>query len=154
MRISGAHAIIYSTNPDLDRDFLRDVLKFPSVDVGGGWLIFALPPAEVAVHPSEKNNVHELYLMCDDVEALVAALKKQSVPCSAVREERWGRVVQVTLPAGGTLGMYQPAHARPQAVPTSQSPVRPAPRPPRKPARATSRTKRATKRRPGRTRRP
>ena len=124
MLVSGAHAIISSTDPSLDRAFLRDVLELPHVDVGSGWLIFALPPAEVAVHPSEQNNVHELYLMCDDIEALVSALKERDVPCTTVRQEAWGRLVHVTLPAGGKLGIYQPTHARPNAVDRSEPPVR------------------------------
>jgi len=80
--ITGAHTIIYSQNPEADRAFLRDVLKFPFVDVGHGWLIFGLPPAEVAVHPSEKNDVHEFYLMCDDVDALVADLTARGTECA------------------------------------------------------------------------
>ena len=150
MHITGAHAIIYSTNPSLDRAFLRDVLEFRHVDLGDGWLIFALPPAEVAVHPSEKNAVHELYLMCDDIEALLSNLKTQGVACSAVREERWGRLVQVTLPAGAALGFYQPKHARPNAAPTNGPAARTARRPRRTAARAKSR---ATKRPRARSRR-
>src|SRR3979409_1661119 len=76
--ITGAHSIIYSKNPEADRDFLRDGLRLTHVDVGGGWLIFGLPPAEVAVHPSEENNQHEFYLMCDDIEAFVAQMKDGS----------------------------------------------------------------------------
>ncbi len=102
--LTGAHSIIYSTNPDADRAFLRDVLALPSVDVGDGWLIFGLPPAEVAVHPSSKNDVHELYLMSDDVEAFVAEI------------QGWGLLTQVTLPGGGKLGIYQPRHARLRAM--------------------------------------
>lgn len=111
--INGAHSIIYSTNPEADRAFLRDVLKLPSVDVGHGWLIFGLPPAEVAVHPSDKNNIHEFYLMCDDVEALVSEMKKHNVSCTAVQNLGWGLLTQITLPGGGKLGIYQPRHARP-----------------------------------------
>jgi hypothetical protein len=111
--IIGAHSIIYSANPEADRVFLRDVLNLPNVDVGGGWLIFGLPPAEVAVHPSSKNDVHEFYLMCDDVEALIAEMRKQEVDCSPVQNQGWGLLTQVTLPGGGKLGIYQPRHARP-----------------------------------------
>ena len=111
--INGAHSIIYSTNPEADRAFLRDVLKLPSVDVGHGWLIFGLPPAELAVHPSDKNNVHEFYLMCDDVEAFVAEMTKHNVSCTPVQNLGWGLLTQVTLPGGGKLGIYQPRHARP-----------------------------------------
>ena len=114
--INGAHSIIYSTNPDADRAFLRDVLKLPHVDVGHGWLIFGLPPAEVAVHPSETNGVHALYLMCDDVEALVAEMKRHAVVCGAIQNQAWGLVAQLTLPGGGQLGVYQPRHARPEPM--------------------------------------
>src|SRR5512146_2918857 len=113
--IVGAHSIIYSRNPEADRAFLRDVLNLPSVDVGGGWLIFGLPPAEVAVHPSEVNDVHEFYLMCDDVKALVLQMKKARVACSEVQKQDWGMLVQVSLPGGGKLGIYEPRHARPKA---------------------------------------
>jgi hypothetical protein len=114
--ITGAHSIIYSTNPEADRAFLRDVLCFPHVDVGGGWLIFGLPPAEMAVHPSDRNDVHEFYLMCDDIEGLIADLAKRAVPCTAVQSERWGLLTHVTLPGGGKLGIYQPRHPRPKAM--------------------------------------
>ena len=120
--ITGAHAIIYSKNPDADRAFLRDVLKLTNVDVGGGWLIFGLPPAEVAVHPSDKNDVHELYLMCDNVEAFVADMQKHNVVCDAVKDEGWGVLTHLTLPGGGKLGVYQPRHARPQPM-SAESPV-------------------------------
>src|SRR5438094_8347357 len=96
----GSHSIIYSKNPEADRAFLRDVLKLTHVDVGHGWLIFGLPPAEVAVHPSEKNNVHELYLMCDDIEAFVAEMKAHAVACAAVQDQGWGLLSQLTLPGG------------------------------------------------------
>jgi hypothetical protein len=114
--IIGAHSIIYSANPDADRTFLRDILKFPNVDVGDGWLIFGLPPAEVAVHPSNKNNVHEFYLMCDDVEAFVAAMKEHNIACSSIQNQGWGLLTQLTLPGGGTIGAYEPRHARPKAM--------------------------------------
>ena len=114
--IVGAHSIIYSTKPDADRVFLRDVLKLPHVDVGGGWLIFGLPPAEVAVHPGDKNNVHEFYLMVDDVEALIAEMKKRNIACGPVHNQGWGLLTQITLPGGGKLGVYQPRHARPKAM--------------------------------------
>ena len=82
--ITGAHSIIYSKNSEADRVFFRDVLKLTSVDVGDGWLIFGLPPAEVAVHPSDKNDIHDFYLMCDDVEAFVSDMKKHSIQCGPV----------------------------------------------------------------------
>ena len=113
---TGAHSIIYSTNPDADRAFLHDVLALPSVDVGGGWLIFGLPPSEVAVHPSNQNDLHELYLMCDDVEAFVAAMKRRNADCAPVENQGWGLLTRVTLPGGGKLGVYQPRHERPKAL--------------------------------------
>ncbi len=112
----GAHSIIYSKSPDADRAFLRDVLALPSVDVGDGWLIFGLPPAEVAVHPSDENDVHEFYLMCDDVGALRESLLARNVSCEPVQNRGWGLLVQVALPGGGKLGIYQPRHARPRPV--------------------------------------
>lgn len=114
--IIGVHSIVYSRKPEADRAFLRDVLELPNVDAGGGWLIFGLPPAEVAVHPSGKNDIHELYLMCDDVEALVAGMKKRRVSCAPVRDLGWGLLTQLKLPGGGRLGIYQPRHARPKTM--------------------------------------
>jgi len=114
--IVGAHSIIYSKKPDADRAFLRDVLKLPNVNVGGGWLIFGLPPAEVAVHPGDKNDIHEFYLMVDDVEALTGEMKKRNIACGPVRNQGWGLLTQITLPGGGKLGVYQPRHARPKAM--------------------------------------
>jgi hypothetical protein len=113
--IVGAHSIIYSTNPEADRAFLRDVLNLTGIDVGGGWLIFGLPPAELAVHPSSRNDVHEFYLMCDDVEALMAEMTKRQVACSPVQNQGWGLLTHVSLPGGGKLGIYQPRHARPKS---------------------------------------
>jgi hypothetical protein len=111
--ITGAHAIIYSRNAEADRGFLRDILKFPYVDVGHGWLIFGLPPAEVAVHPSDENERHELYLMCDDISSVTRSLQEHGIECSALHQERWGIVTRVSLPGGGRLGIYQPRHPRP-----------------------------------------
>ncbi len=114
--ITGAHSIIYSVNPEADRAFLRDVLKLTHVDVGHGWLIFGLPPAEVAVHPSDENGVHEFYLMCDDLEAFIAELKRHEIACDPVQDLRYGLVTQLVLPGGGKLGVYQPRHARPEPM--------------------------------------
>ena len=114
--IVGAHAIIYTKDAEADRAFLRDVIGLSSVDVGGGWLIFALPPSEVALHPSERNDVHELYLMCDDVDALIAEMSAKKVRCSKIQEEQWGRLTEVALPGGGKVGVYQPLHARPRSA--------------------------------------
>ena len=111
--IIGAHAIVYSKDAGADRAFLRDVLELPGVDAGDGWLIFGVPPAEVAIHPSDENDVHELYLMCDDVEALVAKLRERGVACAPVENRGWGLATRLTLPGGGKLGVYQPSHPRP-----------------------------------------
>lgn len=114
--ISGAHAILYSRDAEADRNFLRDVLKLTHVDVGHGWLIFGLPPSEVAVHPSEGEAHHELYLLCDDVQEFVKAMTAQGIACGPVENPRWGLITQVTLPGGGKLGVYQPLHPRPEPV--------------------------------------
>jgi len=114
--ITGAHSIIYSRNPDADRALLRDVLGLPHVDVGGGWLIFGLPPAEVAVHPSDENDVHELFLMCDDIKAFASAMGKRNIDCGPVLDRGWGLLAELTLPGGGKLGVYQPRHARPKSA--------------------------------------
>jgi catechol 2,3-dioxygenase-like lactoylglutathione lyase family enzyme len=110
--IDGAHVVLHSRDADADRAFLREVLGFPHVDGGGGWLIFKLPPAEVAIHPTEGQGGHELFLMCDNVEATVAELIAKGVPCAPVSEERWGRRTSLTLPGGGDLGLYEPRHPR------------------------------------------
>ncbi len=111
--ITGAHAIIFSTQPEADRAFLRDVLHLPNVDAGEGWLIFALPPAEMAVHPYKRNNVHRLYLMCDDIKSFIAEMQQQNVACDELTEPEWGVLTEISLPGGGKLGVYQPKHARP-----------------------------------------
>lgn len=108
--IFGAHVIIYSKDAEADRAFLRDVLGFSSVDAGHGWLIFALPSSEAAVHPAEENDRRELYLMCDDLKSEISALERKGVSCSKVLEERWGSITRFTLPGGGKIGLYQPKH--------------------------------------------
>jgi catechol 2,3-dioxygenase-like lactoylglutathione lyase family enzyme len=108
--ITGAHIIVYSKDPEADRAFFRDILNFSSVDAGHGWLIFALPPAEAAFHPSEKNGLHELYFMCDDLETTMESLTAKKVKCGAVKEERWGSLTHISLPGGGEIGLYQPKH--------------------------------------------
>jgi catechol 2,3-dioxygenase-like lactoylglutathione lyase family enzyme len=109
--ITGVHALIYTTDADADRAFFRDVLGLESIDSGGGWLIFALPPAEVALHPSESNDRHELYLLCNDIEETARRLKSKGVEVERpFHEERWGRVSSIRLPGGGKLGIYQPKH--------------------------------------------
>lgn len=114
--LTGGHVIIYSRNAEADRAFLRDSLGLSHVDVGDGWLIFSLPPAELAIHPSSKNDRHELYFMCADIHAFVAEMKKQKVSCSRIQTLSWGKRTQLTLPGGGKLGVYQPLHARPKAA--------------------------------------
>jgi hypothetical protein len=114
--ITGAHSIIYSTNPEADRAFLRDVLKLPRVDVGHGWLIFGLPPAEIAVHPSEKNDIHEFYFMCDNVKVFVATMRKQNISCDEIQDQVWGVLTHLILPGGGKIGVYEPRHARPKSI--------------------------------------
>jgi hypothetical protein len=114
--ITGAHIIIYSTNPEEDRVFLQDVLRFPFVDAGDGWLIFGLPPAEAAFHPAEENNVHEFYLLCDDINKLIDEMRSLKVECSEVQHLRWGLLTKLRLPGGGDLGIYQPLHKRPEPM--------------------------------------
>ena len=108
--IFGAHVIMYSKDAAADRAFFREVLGFSSVDAGHGWLIFALPPAELAVHPAEEKERHELYFMCDDLKAEIAALGEKGVRCSEVQEARWGSIAKIRLPGGGEVGLYQPKH--------------------------------------------
>lgn len=108
--ISGAHVIIYSKNADAGRAFFRDVLGFKSVDAGHGWLIFALPLAEAAFHPSDRDGDHELYFMCDDLKSEMATLERKGVKCSKVEEQRWGSITKMRLPGGGDIGLYQPKH--------------------------------------------
>lgn len=108
--VSGAHVIVYSKNPDADRAFFRDVLGFKSVDAGHGWLIFGLPPAEAAFHPSDDNSAHELCFLCDDLKSEMASLAKKHVKFSDVQEVRWGSIAKMQLPGGGSLRLYQPKH--------------------------------------------
>ena len=115
--IFGAHLVLYSTDADADRAFLSEVFGFDAVDAGGGWLIFALPPAEAAVHPAEAPSA-ELYLMCDDLEAEIRTLAGRGVVCSAVEEARWGSITKIVLPSGSEVGLYQPKH--PLAIESSR----------------------------------
>lgn len=114
MAISGAHVIVYSTDPTADREFFRDVLQYPHVDAGGGWLIFKLPPAEVAVHPAESTVAvaHELYLMCDDLQETMTNLRAGGVEFDEVSDARWGRLTRFRLPGGSAVGLYEPRHPR------------------------------------------
>lgn len=110
--INGLHALIHTQDADRVRTFFRDVLGFRSVDAGHGWLIFALPPAELAVHPTKKDEPsrHELYLMCDDLKATMADLKAKGVTCGETTEARWGSITTIEVPGGGKIGLYQPKH--------------------------------------------
>lgn len=111
--INGSHVILFSQDPAADRAFFADVLGQPHVDAGGGWLIFKLPPAEVAVHPSDGAPAHELYFMCDDIDATMQELRAKGVGfTTGIAEERWGRVTRFRLPGGSEIGMYQPRHPR------------------------------------------
>ena len=115
--INGSHVILFSQDAEADRAFLADTLGLPHVDAGGGWLIFALPAAEAAVHPSEAAASHELYFMCDDIEATIEELRSKGVEFTAgISDERWGRLTRFRLPGGGVVGMYEPRHPRPTGV--------------------------------------
>jgi len=123
--VSGAHVVLYSTDAEADRAFLRDVLGLAHVDAGGGWLVFALPPAEVAVHPAEADGGHELYLTCDDLATTLKELKARKVTCDPPRDVRWGILTSIQLPSGGRLGLYQPkhplAHGKPGQAPAAKA---------------------------------
>ena len=108
--IFAAHVVVYTKDAEADRLFFRDVLGFKSVDAGHGWLIFALSPGEAAFHPSDENGVHELYFICDDLDAEIASLVAKGVECSNVQEARWGSITKMRLPGGGAVGLYQPKH--------------------------------------------
>ena len=110
MAIIGLHALMYSKKDEETRRFFRDVLGFPSVDAGRGWLIFGMPPAELAVHPAEEEEYHELYLMCDSIDTTIADLNRKGVVTAPIQERPWGRVTQLTLPSGEQLGLYEPKH--------------------------------------------
>jgi hypothetical protein len=145
--ITGAHSILYSTTPDADRAFLRDVLGLPHVDVGDGWLIFGLPPSEVAVHPAEANGRHEMYFLCEDVAAFTAEMEKRGIACGPIADRGWGLLTELELPGGGKIGVYEPRHARPTPV-AARSATR------RKKAKKAKKAKKKTRpaRRPGRRR--
>jgi hypothetical protein len=118
--IVGSHVLFYSKNPEADRAFVRDILQFPFVDVGGGWLIFKVPPAEAAFHPADGHILQAhggrqllgavLYLMCDDLQTVIQSLQAKNVRCSPPEEEAWGIKTTIPLPSGGEIGLYQPKH--------------------------------------------
>ncbi|MEJ8632368.1 VOC family protein [Streptomyces sp. MS2.AVA.5] len=115
--INGAHVIIYSQDAEADRAFFRDVLRYPHIDAGYGWLIFKLPPAEIAVHPVEDWETHDFFLMCDDVRGTIEELKARGVEFrQPVRDEGWGLMTVLKLPGGGGLGLYEPRHQSAHAL--------------------------------------
>lgn len=119
--LTGTHFLLYSKDPEADRAFFRDVLQFRAVDLGHNWLIFALPPSELAVHPATENFEHThagrpmlgavLYLMCDNLEAMMKGLAEKGIQCSEIVEANWGRSTSIRLPSGGEIGLYHPRHA-------------------------------------------
>ncbi|HEY3777551.1 MAG TPA: hypothetical protein VGL35_05795 [Rhizomicrobium sp.] len=128
--IIGAHIMLQSTNDKADMGFLTEVLKLESVNAGGGYMIFGIPPAEVSIHGSESNDVHKLYFMCDDIAAFTGDMTRHGIAFSTPERESWGTVTEITLPGGGRLGVYQPRHARPEPVSAKpaakKKPARPA----------------------------
>lgn len=108
--LTGAHVVIYSKDAEADRAFFKDILGFRSVDAGHGWLIFGLPAAEVAFHPHDQNNMHEMYFMCDNLKTQIVALQKQGVRFGEVAKEQWGTRTRISLPGGGEIGLYEPKH--------------------------------------------
>jgi len=116
--IDGAHVILFAPDAEAVRGFLRDVLELPAIDAGQGWLIFALPPAELAAHPTDGEASHELYLTCDDLETTVADLRAKGVEFAGEASERdWGTVIAMKVPGGGTISLYEPRHPRPLGRP-------------------------------------
>ena len=111
--ITGAHVVIYSEEAEVNRAFFRDILGLKSVDAGHGWLIFALPDAEMAIHPGGESDRHDLYLMCNDLTSEMAALRAKGAECGDVVEARWGSITKIRLPGGGEIGLYEPKHPRP-----------------------------------------
>ena len=113
--ITGVHAIVFSPDAERVRAFFADVLNLPSADAGGGWLIFALPPAELAVHPAEEAGRHELYLMCEDIHATLAELRGKGVEVArGVSDQGWGLLAAIRLPDGSEFPIYQPRHPSPR----------------------------------------
>jgi hypothetical protein len=130
--IIGAHIMIESTNDHADMGFLTDVLKLQSINAGGGYMIFGVPPAEVSIHGSERNDVHKLYLMCEDIAAFTADMTRHGIAFSTPQRQSWGTVTEITLPGGGKLGVYQPRHPRPESAGAKPAAKKKAPRPAKK----------------------
>lgn len=114
--ISGVHTIIYSKNAEADKAFFRDILKLKNVDIGHGWLIFRLPPSELALHPSTDSQQHEIYLMCNDINVFVRQMNEHNVSCGEIQDRSWGLLVELILPGGGKIGVYQPKHESPKSI--------------------------------------
>src|ERR1700735_1957612 len=114
--ITGTHTVLYSSNPDADRSFFLNVLRLTNVDAGDGWLIFGLPPSEIAIHPAESNGSSQLFLMCDDIQHFMQQMAEKNIHCDPVQNQRWGNLTYLTLPGGGKLGVYQPLHPVPAPV--------------------------------------
>jgi len=118
--ITGAHTILYSTDPEADKAFLRDVLKLSNIDAGNGWLIFGLPPSEIAVHPGDSNEGKiELFLMCDNIEGFVKEMVTKNIGCEPIQKQRWGSLTYLRIPGGAKIGVYEPHHPRPDPMPNS-----------------------------------
>jgi len=115
--ITGAHTLIFSKDAEADRIFFRDVLRLSHVDVGDGWLIFGLPPSEVAIHPTDECDRQAFYLICDDIEGFILEMEGHAIHCTPIQDQSWGRLTHLTLPGGGTLGVYQASHAHPGSMP-------------------------------------
>ena len=107
---TGSHVVVFTQDAEADRAFFRDVLEMPAVNAGGGWLVFALPPSEVAFHPAAENDRHSLFLMCEDLAATIMELERRGARCEEPTEESWGMRTSIHLPGGGRLGLYQPKH--------------------------------------------
>ena len=158
--IIGAHVMLQSTNDKADMAFLTDVLKLPSINAGGGYMIYGIPPAEVSIHGSERNDVHQLYFMCDDIAAFTGDMTRHGIAFSTPVRQSWGTVTEITLPGGGKLGVYQPRHPRPEPAgkpAAKKKAARPAKNVARKTAKQsvssakpTKKTKKAARRRPAR----
>ena len=112
--IIGAHVMLHSRDEAADRAFLSEVLKFNSVDAGGGFMIYGIPPAEMAIHASDRNDLHQLYLMCEDIEDFVTEMTERAIAFTPPSFQGWGTMTEITLPGGGKLGVYEPHHKRPK----------------------------------------
>jgi hypothetical protein len=143
--IIGAHIMLQSTNDKADMAFLTDVLKLKSINAGGGYLIFGIPPAEVSIHGSDTNDKHQLYFMCDDIAGFTADMTRHHVAFSTPVRQGWGTVTEITLPGGGKLGVYQPRHARPEPAGAKPAAAKKAARPGKKVATKAKRTAKATR---------